>query len=36
MEATCLVMSALGCAVFFAGLVALCLFLEGSYVNGDQ
>ena len=36
METTCLVMSALGCAVFLAGLVALCLFLEGSYVKGDQ
>jgi hypothetical protein len=36
METMCLVMSALGCAVFLAGLVALCLFLEGSYVKGDQ
>lgn len=36
METMCLVMSLLGCAVFLAGLVALCLFLEGSYVNGDQ
>jgi len=35
-ESICLGMSALGCAVFFAGLIALCLFLEGSYVNGDQ
>lgn len=36
METTCLVMSALGCAVFLAGLVALCLFLDGSYVKGDR
>ena len=29
-ESICLVMSALGCAVFFAGLVVLCLYLEGT------
>lgn len=29
-ETICLVMSALGCAVFLAGLIVLCLYLEGS------
>ena len=30
-ETICMVMSALGCAVFIAGLVFLCMFLEGSW-----
>ena len=29
-ETICLIMSALGCAVFLAGLVLLCMYLEGS------
>ena len=29
-ESICLVLSALGCAVFLAGLIVLCLYLEGS------
>ena len=29
-ETICLVMSALGCAVFLAGLILLCMYLEGS------
>ena len=34
-ETICLVMSALGCAVFLAGLVVLCLYLEGSLFEGE-
>ena len=30
-ETICMVMSALGCAVFVTGLVFLCMFLEGSW-----
>lgn len=30
-ETICMTLSALGCAVFVAGLVFLCLFLEGSW-----
>jgi hypothetical protein len=29
-ESICLVLSALGCAVFLAGLIVLCMYLEGS------
>ncbi len=29
-ESICLVVSALGCAVFLAGLIVLCLYLEGT------
>lgn len=29
-ETICLVLSALGCAVFLAGLILLCMYLEGS------
>lgn len=29
-ETLCLIMSALGCAVFLAGLVLLCMYLEGT------
>lgn len=35
-ETICLVMSALGCAVFLAGLVVLCLYLEGSLFEGEM
>eukprot|EP00804_Cyclotella_cryptica_P026476 CCRYP_008131-RA/>CCRYP_008131-RA protein AED:0.42 eAED:0.42 QI:0/-1/0/1/-1/1/1/0/186 len=35
-ETLCLVMSVLGCAVFFTGLVFLCLFLEGSWFENKQ
>lgn len=31
-ETLCLTMSALGCAVFLAGLVVLCMYLEGSLI----
>ena len=31
-ETLCLIMSALGCAVFLAGLVVLCMYLEGSLI----
>ncbi|KAL9190064.1 hypothetical protein ACHAXT_007275 [Thalassiosira profunda] len=34
-ETICLVMSALGCAVFLAGLVVLCMYLEGSLFNNS-
>eukprot|EP00984_Skeletonema_dohrnii_P005398 scaffold1899_cov157-Skeletonema_dohrnii-CCMP3373.AAC.3 len=34
-ESICLVMSALGCAVFLAGLVVLCLYLEGSLFEDE-
>lgn len=34
-ETICLVMSALGCGVFLAGLVVLCLYLEGSLFEGE-
>lgn len=35
-ETLCMVMSALGCAVFITGLVFLCLFLEGSWFQDKQ
>mmetsp|Transcript_14887 Transcript_14887/g.25085 ORF Transcript_14887/g.25085 Transcript_14887/m.25085 type:complete len:209 (-) Transcript_14887:233-859(-) len=34
-ESICLVMSALGCAVFLAGLVVLCLYLEGTLFEDE-
>mmetsp|Transcript_8455 Transcript_8455/g.18952 ORF Transcript_8455/g.18952 Transcript_8455/m.18952 type:complete len:208 (+) Transcript_8455:65-688(+) len=34
-ETICLIMSALGCAVFLAGLIVLCMYLEGSAFTGD-
>jgi hypothetical protein len=34
-ESICLVMSALGCAVFLAGLIVLCMYLEGSLFYGN-
>jgi len=34
-ETICLIMSALGCAVFLAGLVVLCIYLEGSAFDGS-
>ena len=35
-ETICMVMSALGCAVFVTGLVFLCMFLEGSWFQQYQ
>ncbi|KAL7531073.1 hypothetical protein ACHAWF_003618 [Thalassiosira exigua] len=34
-ETLCLILSALGCAVFVTGLVLLCMFLEGSHFNNS-
>jgi hypothetical protein len=32
-ETICLVLSALGCAVFLAGLIILCMYLDGSLIG---
>ena len=33
-ETMCLVLSALGCGLFLAGIIALCMYLAGGYFDG--
>jgi hypothetical protein len=33
-ETVCLVLSALGCGLFLAGIIALCMYLAGGYFDG--